>query len=67
MLSNLDFQIALSKNRAEAVIKALASRYQINSERLSPQGVGPLSPITTNQNIDGREINQRIELVLKNF
>ncbi|OGU73469.1 MAG: hypothetical protein A2V93_10150 [Ignavibacteria bacterium RBG_16_34_14] len=67
MLSNLDFQIALSKNRADAVIKALASRYQINSERLSPQGVGPLSPITTNQNIDGREINQRIELVLKNF
>ena len=67
MLGNLDFQIALSKSRADALIKTLANNYNINSERLIPQGVGPLSPITTNQNIDGREINQRIELVLKNF
>jgi len=67
MLGNLDFQIALSKNRAAAVIKALSNRFNISSERLVPQGAGPLSPITTNQNIDGREINQRIELVLKNF
>ena len=67
MSGNLDFQIALSKSRADAVIKILANRFNINSERLIPQGVGPLSPITTNQNVDGREINQRIELVLKNF
>ncbi len=67
MLGNFDFQIALSKSRADVVIKALAKRYNISSERLISQGVGPLSPTTTNQNIDGREINQRIELVLKNF
>ncbi|HSP87626.1 MAG TPA: OmpA family protein [Ignavibacteriaceae bacterium] len=67
MIGNLDFQIALSKSRAESVIKALANRFNIGADRLSPQGVGPLSPISTNQNLDGREINQRIELVLKNF
>jgi outer membrane protein OmpA-like peptidoglycan-associated protein len=67
MLGNLDFQIALSKSRADEVIKALANRYNISSERLFSQGVGSLSPITSNKTIDGRELNQRIELVLKNF
>jgi len=67
MMGNLDFQIALSKSRADAVIKALMNRYLIGSERLIAQGVGPFSPVTTNQNVHGRERNQRIELVLKNF
>jgi outer membrane protein OmpA-like peptidoglycan-associated protein len=67
MVSNLDFQIALSKSMADAVIEILTSRYFISSERLIPQGVGPLSPITSNQKPEGREKNQRIELVLKIF
>jgi len=67
MSGKFDYLMALSKNMAEAVIKILASRYNINPQRLIPQGIGPLSPITTNQNIDGRNFNQRIELVLKNF
>lgn len=50
MMGNLDFQIALSKSRADAVKKALANMYNISSERLFSQGVGPLSPITTYQN-----------------
>jgi outer membrane protein OmpA-like peptidoglycan-associated protein len=67
LVGNIDFQVALSKSRADAVIKALMNRYLIGSERLIAQGVGPFSPVATNQNVQGRERNQRIELVLKNF
>lgn len=67
MDENLDFQIALSRRRADEVVKILTSRYFINSERLIPQGVGPLAPITTNQHNEGKEMNQRIEIVLKNY
>jgi hypothetical protein len=64
---NLDYQLSFSKNMAEAVIKVLAAGYNINPERLIPEGVGPLSPITTNQNLEGRNINHRIEIVLKSL
>jgi OmpA-OmpF porin, OOP family len=67
MQGNLDFQIALSKSMADAVIKILAGKYNISPGRLTSRGVGALSPITTNQNVEGRNINRRIELVFKNF
>ncbi len=64
---SLDYLIVLSKNMAASVIKELSTKYNINSERLIAEGVGPLSPLTTNQNIEGRDINKRIVLVLKNY
>jgi OOP family OmpA-OmpF porin len=67
MTGRLDFKIALSKNRAVAVIKVLTDRYSIAPERLIPEGVGFLSPIASNQNLEGRKKNERIELVLKTF
>ena len=67
MAGKLDFKIALSKSRADAVVKALSSRYFIASERVIPDGVGPLSPVATNQDLDGRKKNERIELVLRSF
>ena len=67
MAGRLDFKLALSKNRAVAVIKVLTERYSIAPERLIPDGVGFLSPIASNQNLEGRMKNKRIELVLKSF
>ncbi len=67
MAGRLDFKISLSKNRAVAVIKVLTDRYSIASERLIPDGVGFLSPVASNQNLEGRKKNERIELVLKTF
>lgn len=67
MAGKLDFKIALSKSRADAVVKILTSRYFIASERLIPDGVGPLSPVAINQDLEGRKKNERIELVLRSF
>ena len=67
MAGRLDFKLSLSKNRAVAVIKVLTDRYSIASERLIPDGVGFLSPVASNQDLEGRKKNERIELVLKTF
>ena len=55
----------VSQKRAEAVMNTLSSRFGINQDRLFASGVGPLSPITTNETEDGRAINNRIELVIQ--
>jgi len=65
MTGKFDFLMALSKSMADALVKILTDRYNISPNRLTAEGVGPLSPITTNQNVEGRNFNQRIELVLR--
>lgn len=61
----LNYNIELSKKRATAVVKELTTKYGISSTRLTPDGVGPLSPISTNETEDGRKLNRRVELVKK--
>jgi outer membrane protein OmpA-like peptidoglycan-associated protein len=63
MKGTLDYNITLSKQRAEAVKKALVEQYGIDPARLSPQGVGPLVPVQSNQADAGRAKNRRVELV----
>lgn len=58
-----EYNLDLSKRRANAVVKALISDYGIAKTRLIPQGVGPYSPAATNKNELGRELNRRVELV----
>ena len=53
----------LSRRRAEAVATSLASRYGIDSSRLRAAGVGPLSPVASNDTPEGRTKNRRVELV----
>lgn len=67
MAGRLDFKLGLSKNRAVSVVNVLTEQYSIAPERLIPEGVGFLSPIASNQNLEGRKKNERIELVLKSF
>jgi OOP family OmpA-OmpF porin len=59
MASNM----ALSKQRAEAVVAALISKFKIAPARLDANGVGPLAPVATNRSEDGRAKNRRVELV----
>ena len=53
----------LSRKRAEAVVKILISEYKIETARLTPKGVGFLSPKDSNKTEKGRKRNRRVELV----
>ena len=55
--------LELSRARAESVVKALIDRMPAAQSRLSAHGVGPLSPVATNEQADGRQLNRRVELV----
>ena len=58
-----DYNMDLSKRRAEAVAAILAQSYQIAKPRLRTSGVGFLAPIGSNARDDGRALNRRVELV----
>ncbi|MEL7467022.1 MAG: OmpA family protein [Pseudomonadota bacterium] len=61
---SLDGNIALSRSRAQAVADALA-RLGVDAPRLEARGIGYLSPITTNDTPEGRAMNRRVELVIR--
>ena len=52
----------LSVRRASAVRKALVDRYHITPARLSPSGYGESRPKETNDTLEGRARNRRVEL-----
>jgi OOP family OmpA-OmpF porin len=54
----------LSEARADAVVKALASR-GIAAARLTAKGYGATQPVADNRTEDGRGKNRRVELVKK--
>ncbi|WP_246155925.1 OmpA family protein [Thiohalocapsa marina] len=60
---SLDYNMDLSRRRAEAVAAALADDYQIKRERLTPMGVANLAPVASNATEEGRAKNRRVELV----
>ena len=55
----------LSRDRAAAVVAALASRHGIAKDRMTPAGVGPLAPLAANEAEAGRAKNRRVEMVLR--
>ena len=57
------FNMTLSKQRADAVVAALVTKYKIPAARLDAAGDGPTSPVTTNRTEEGRAKNRRVELV----
>lgn len=54
--------LALSQDRAEAVVRALVAR-EIDSGRLEARGYGDSEPIADNETTPGRARNRRVELV----
>ena len=53
----------LSSTRAEAVKRALTSGKGIDGNRLSTQGFGDTRPAASNDTLEGRALNRRVELV----
>ncbi|MEA3548046.1 MAG: OmpA family protein [Thermodesulfobacteriota bacterium] len=63
MTGGFKYNVGLSLKRANAVVKALVSEYGITAERLAGKGAGPLCPVGSNKNENGRKLNRRVELV----
>lgn len=61
-----DYNMELSERRAASVTVSLNSDYGIDSERLRSAGVGYLAPAATNNTVEGRQLNRRVELVSGN-
>ena len=57
------YNLELSKRRAVAVREALVKRYGIDAGRLTSQGFGKSQPKDTNDTLEGRARNRRVELV----
>lgn len=60
---DLAYNLNLSRDRARAVVDALARDHGVERSRLEPHGVGPLVPVFSNADDAGRERNRRVELV----
>ena len=54
--------LGLSKRRSEAVVDALAHRFLISENRFSTAGFGASRPVDTNDTLEGRARNRRVEL-----
>jgi len=62
-VGGVDYNMKLSQVRADAVVKALATKYKVNPQSLKAYGVGQLAPVAPNKTEDGRAKNRRVELV----
>jgi OOP family OmpA-OmpF porin len=60
---NFNYNIRLSERRAKSMVDALV-KDGVAADRLAAVGVGPLSPVATNDTAEGRAQNRRVELVL---
>jgi outer membrane protein OmpA-like peptidoglycan-associated protein len=60
---DFNYNIRLSERRAKAIVDALV-KDGVAADRLAGVGVGPLSPVATNDTVEGRTQNRRVELVL---
>jgi len=62
-VSKADFNLNLSKKRAEAFKDALV-KYGIDPNRLETDGRGYEEPIADNNTVEGRYLNRRVEILL---
>jgi outer membrane protein OmpA-like peptidoglycan-associated protein len=61
-----DYNLDLSRRRAEAVVKALTTSLRADPKRLRAAGVGMLAPAASNDADEGRAKNRRVEVVKLN-
>ena len=64
-VGGLESNMSLSRDRAGAVLTALASRDGMDAGRVSAHGVGPLAPVASNATEEGQRLNRRVELVVQ--
>jgi OmpA-OmpF porin, OOP family len=58
-----DYNVGLSRRRAEAVVRALVEGHGVAAGRLTPFGAGMAAPVALNDTDQGRARNRRVELV----
>ncbi len=56
--------LALSRQRAEAVMRRLVAQHGVAADRLEAEGIAYLAPVAPNDTAPGREANRRVEAVL---
>jgi len=61
-VGSLDSNLKLSSDRAASVVKAITAR-GVAAPRLKSAGVGPYSPVASNDTDGGKAKNRRVELV----
>lgn len=59
-----DYNMDLSKRRAESVVTHLVETYGIDRSRLAARGYGMSRPIADNSTDEGRQLNRRMEAVI---
>jgi len=57
------YNLDLSNRRAAAVKQALVSQYRIEPGKFTTAGFGASRPVATNDTMEGRALNRRVELV----
>jgi OmpA-OmpF porin, OOP family len=62
-VGNIDANMKLSNDRANAVVKKLVTDYGIAADRLKSYGVASLAPVASNDTEEGKAKNRRVELV----
>ena len=62
-VGSFEYNMNLSKSRAQAVVDKLSSQYGVSKERLTPVGVSFSNPISSNATEEGRALNRRVALV----
>ena len=65
-VGSLSGNIALSKRRAASVLDRLAEAHGVNRDQMQAEGMGWLSPLSSNLTAEGRDANRRVEAVLLN-
>lgn len=58
-----DYNMQLSRKRADAVVAALVNDYGVDSGQMKSVGVGMAAPVATNATAKGRARNRRVVLV----
>jgi outer membrane protein OmpA-like peptidoglycan-associated protein len=61
-----DYNVDLSRRRADAVVKSLAANHGVDAKRLRAAGVGMVAPAASNDSEQGRSKNRRVEIVKLN-
>lgn len=60
---DLGKDIAISERRAQLIIDELMKIYKFDKDRIKPKGLGSLSPVANTLSTDGRNENDRVEII----
>jgi OOP family OmpA-OmpF porin len=63
-VGNPEYNMQLSRRRAESAANYLMQKYNIDSSRMVLNWYGSANPVASNDNIDGRAQNRRVEIAI---